>query len=37
VPQAARPGRALRAWSWFGIWTSVALAAYFIVMRFLVA
>ncbi|MGH9380734.1 MAG: divalent metal cation transporter, partial [Thermoanaerobaculia bacterium] len=35
VPEAARPGPRLRAWSWFGIWTSVALAAYFIVMRFI--
>lgn len=36
VPQAARPGRALQAWSWFGIWTSVMLAVYFVVMRFVV-
>lgn len=36
VPTPARPGRALRAWSWFGIWASVALAVYFIVMRFVV-
>jgi Mn2+/Fe2+ NRAMP family transporter len=36
VPAAARPATALRVWSWFGIWTSVVLAAYFIVMRFIV-
>lgn len=36
VPQAARPGRPMRAWSWFGIWTSAMLAVYFVVMRFVV-
>jgi Mn2+/Fe2+ NRAMP family transporter len=35
VPEAARPGRAMRAWSWCGIWLSVTLAAYFVVMRFI--
>jgi len=33
VPQAARPGRGLRAWSWFSIWTSVVLAVYYVVTR----
>lgn len=37
VPADARPGRGMRAWSWFGIGTSVVLAVYFIMMRFIVA
>jgi len=35
VPEDARPGRAMRAYSWFGIATSVALALYFIGIRWM--
>jgi Mn2+/Fe2+ NRAMP family transporter len=35
VPEAARPGPTMRAYSWFGIGTSVALALYFIGIRWI--
>ncbi|MEQ8493323.1 MAG: divalent metal cation transporter [Gammaproteobacteria bacterium] len=37
VPASARPGAALRAWSWCGIAISLVLAIYFVVMRWVVA
>ncbi len=36
VPVAARPGAAMRAWSWCGIAISLLLASYFVVMRWVV-
>ena len=35
VPESARPGRGMRAFSWFGIGASVALALYFIGIRWI--
>ncbi len=36
VPATARPGPAMRAWSWCGIVISLLLASYFVVMRWIV-
>jgi len=35
VPEAARPGPAMRAYSWFGVGTSLVLALYFIGIRWI--
>lgn len=37
VPAEARPGPAMRAFSWFGIGVSLLLAGYFLYMRFIAA
>ena len=36
VPTAARPGPAMRAWSWCGILISLLLASYFVIMRWVI-
>lgn len=35
VPQEARPGKAMQAWSWFGIAVSVLLAGYYVWFKWL--